>query len=399
MRSSPDPDRPLIGAVGLGADGTAEFGLERSIAVREALAEVAALPDMQREVILLSAVDGRSHDEVAALLGVTHGAVRGLLYRARASLRAGAAAITPQPLINWASGSMGRSTPMAERLAEFSGPAGAAGMTGALLKGAVVTMTAAVLVAGAVAPLHRHDAHRSTATASSSAGLASVTADAEGQAPLTHRDGKGPARSSRSAALAVAEVGGATSQLRTTSGRPRGVSAPGAILPVAQVTPTPVRAVTPSGVAPAQKVNGGQAGAPVALPASVGSGPTTGAGGAAGGSTGQVPSGSGEGTKGSGSGLEPPTGGGSQPPTGGESGSGGSGGSGGESGSGGSGGSHGESGDDGPGDGQDSGESETGEAKDSEAELGGDHSGGDSGGDSALLKGEANPEGGAGKDS
>ncbi len=44
---------------------------------------------MQRDAILMSAVDGRSHEEVASALGVTDGAVRGLLYRAgqRCALR------------------------------------------------------------------------------------------------------------------------------------------------------------------------------------------------------------------------------------------------------------------------------------------------------------------------
>ena len=39
--------------------------------MREALTDVAALPPMQREAILMSAIDGRSHEEVASALGIS----------------------------------------------------------------------------------------------------------------------------------------------------------------------------------------------------------------------------------------------------------------------------------------------------------------------------------------
>ena len=66
---------------------TEESQLDRGLAMREALAEVAALPPLQREVIVRTAVAGHSHEQVASDLGITHGAVRGLLYRARTTLR------------------------------------------------------------------------------------------------------------------------------------------------------------------------------------------------------------------------------------------------------------------------------------------------------------------------
>src|SRR5258708_1607566 len=78
--------------------------LDQRIAVRQTLSDVADLPQMQREAILLSAVGGQSHEQVAEVLGVTDGAVRGLLYRARATLRTAAAALTPQTLISWICG-------------------------------------------------------------------------------------------------------------------------------------------------------------------------------------------------------------------------------------------------------------------------------------------------------
>ena len=134
-----------------------ESALDGRMAVRETLSGVAALPRMQRQAIFLTAVDGRSHDEVASALGITHGAVRGLLYRARATLRSAAAAITPEPLIQWASGA-GTSAPTADRVAELSAAGGAFGTTGLLLKGAVVAVTAGALATGAAA-VHPHPRH------------------------------------------------------------------------------------------------------------------------------------------------------------------------------------------------------------------------------------------------
>jgi RNA polymerase sigma factor (sigma-70 family) len=150
---------PARVAVASGSD------LEQRIAVRQTLSDVADLPQMQREAILLSAVAGQSHEQVADVLGVTDGAVRGLLYRARATLRAAAAALTPQPLISWACGG---GAPTADRLAEAAAPVGATGMVAVVAKGAAVAVTAAVVVGGAaVVPLERHASHRSSSAASS----------------------------------------------------------------------------------------------------------------------------------------------------------------------------------------------------------------------------------------
>ena len=84
-----------------GADAP-QADLDRRIAVREALAGLAALPEMQREALLRTAVEGRSHQQVASDLGVSEPALRGLVYRARTSLRAAAGAFVPPPLLSWA---------------------------------------------------------------------------------------------------------------------------------------------------------------------------------------------------------------------------------------------------------------------------------------------------------
>lgn len=129
--------------------------LDRVLDVRAALADVVALPRMQRDAILLSAVDGRSHDEVAEVLGVSDGAVRGLLHRARRTLRAAAAVVVPPPLIAWCGGNAARLAPTAGRIAEGAGPGGSFEAGTELAKGAALAAAAAVLVAG-VATVHPH---------------------------------------------------------------------------------------------------------------------------------------------------------------------------------------------------------------------------------------------------
>jgi RNA polymerase sigma factor (sigma-70 family) len=86
-----DEDRP-------GATQTADV-VELREQLRETLASIQALPAAQRDALLLREVEGRSHEEIAAALGVTAGGARQHLHRARISLRAAASAITPYPVL------------------------------------------------------------------------------------------------------------------------------------------------------------------------------------------------------------------------------------------------------------------------------------------------------------
>jgi RNA polymerase sigma factor (sigma-70 family) len=159
-----------------GANG-ADFEAEQRMAAREALAGLAALPDLQREVMVGTAVDGMSHEELALALGLSSGAVRGLIYRARATLRAAAAAITPGPLISWAlrSGS-GPGSGFYEALAG----GGSAGIGGILVKGGAIAVTAgAIATATGISTRHQSVHHRPTsATAVARHGVVSRPATA-----------------------------------------------------------------------------------------------------------------------------------------------------------------------------------------------------------------------------
>jgi RNA polymerase sigma factor (sigma-70 family) len=109
--------------------------LERRTAMRQTLTGLAALPERQREALLRIAVEGRSQDEVARELGVSSGAVRQLVHRARHTLRAAATAVVPMPGATWLASGAG---------AETVGGAGAAAL---LAKGAAVIFATGVAAA------------------------------------------------------------------------------------------------------------------------------------------------------------------------------------------------------------------------------------------------------------
>jgi len=69
---------------------------EQQVGRREEILQLLArLPAVQREVLLLHAVDGWSGEEIAQMLGITHEAVRTRLFRARQAMMAAADAGLP----------------------------------------------------------------------------------------------------------------------------------------------------------------------------------------------------------------------------------------------------------------------------------------------------------------
>src|SRR5205807_4419339 len=117
----------------------------------------------QRRVMVSTALDGASHEEIAAALGLSSGSVRGLIYRARSTLRAAAAAVIPAPVVEWALGDVGGAS------AGLAG-AGSAGLGALILKGGAILAVGAVagttaIVAGV--PSHGHHALKGSSTTAS----------------------------------------------------------------------------------------------------------------------------------------------------------------------------------------------------------------------------------------
>ena len=109
-------------------------------------ASLKALPDQQREALVKRELEGRSHSEIAASLGLSSGAVRGLIYRARAALRDGAGMLIPLPVVRALLDSTS-ATPEATGAAGAAA-AGLAGGGGGVALKAGATLGVAVIAVG-----------------------------------------------------------------------------------------------------------------------------------------------------------------------------------------------------------------------------------------------------------
>jgi RNA polymerase sigma factor (sigma-70 family) len=181
--------------------------VDRRLAVHDTLTGLAALPDMQREALLRTAVHGDSHEQVASALGLSHAAVRGLVHRARVAMRAAATALVPSRAIQWAVRSGLGASAGGPEIAGAGG--GSPGMLGALVKGTAVLATGGLLATGLVVThgyrTHAHHARTAVdhgtgvATPPPAAGatrlLAAGASPSIGSAGLLH---VGAERSSRS---------------------------------------------------------------------------------------------------------------------------------------------------------------------------------------------------------
>ena len=109
------------------------------------VAALGSLPARQRRALVMRELEGRSYDEIAALLGASNGAVRQLLNRARASIRERLGAVISVELVTRWMTIAGSSGP--SRAWTFAG----SGALVAKLSGAIL-MSAAPIVAVAPAP-------------------------------------------------------------------------------------------------------------------------------------------------------------------------------------------------------------------------------------------------------
>jgi RNA polymerase sigma factor (sigma-70 family) len=115
---------------------------ERREALQETIRAIGDLPLRQRQALVLRELEGRSHAEIARSLGLTSGAVRQLIHRARSSVRSAVTVLTPYPLLIRLAGTEGQA-PVAELVG--------GGAAGAVAGKALVAALVAGGVAGGVA--------------------------------------------------------------------------------------------------------------------------------------------------------------------------------------------------------------------------------------------------------
>ncbi len=205
-----------------------EAEVERREELRAALHGIEALPDRQRAALVAIAVADRPHADVARELGMSDGALRQLLLRARTTLRAAATALTPYPIMSWLAGGQEAT---AARVAEVAVGAGGAGVA---LKAGVAALAAGAVVAGG--PALRDDHRPAPAKAKSAAHQAHgqgaarravvlagpmPTADHEAGdqgGPVASHPAHAPAAGSSSSARPGHRHGGSTSHRSGSSG-------------------------------------------------------------------------------------------------------------------------------------------------------------------------------------
>ena len=105
-----------------------------------------ALPDAQRQALVMRELEGVGHGEIAAQLGTTATAVRGLIFRARSGLRDAVGALIPMPILR---------TLLSDATATgiAGGAAGGAGAGAAAIIGGGGAAKGATMIAAAVVAL------------------------------------------------------------------------------------------------------------------------------------------------------------------------------------------------------------------------------------------------------
>jgi RNA polymerase sigma factor (sigma-70 family) len=149
--------------------------------IRDLMGRLQALPEPQRAALVMRELEGLSHEEIAAALGVSGGAARQAIFRARAALRDGLGLLMPMPVLR--------------ALADHGGEAVGAG---AVTAGALKVGLATVLVAGTVGAgvaIDRHQGHRAGPEAAEAAPL---VREAKGSSTGGEPDSQSTAGSGRS---------------------------------------------------------------------------------------------------------------------------------------------------------------------------------------------------------
>jgi RNA polymerase sigma factor (sigma-70 family) len=109
--------------------------------LRELMTRLQALPEPQRAALVMRELEGLSHEEIAAALGVSGGAARQAIFRARAALREGFGLLVPMPVLR--------------ALAEHGSEVAGAGVAAGALKVGLATVLVAGTVGAGVAIDHR----------------------------------------------------------------------------------------------------------------------------------------------------------------------------------------------------------------------------------------------------
>jgi RNA polymerase sigma factor (sigma-70 family) len=168
LRDGPPPTAELGEGTLTGPSAAVEA--ERRAEIAELIERLQALPEPQRAAIVMRELEGLSHEEIAAGLGVSGGAARQAIHRARTTLRDGFGLLVPLPLlrllfdqgVDAAAGGAAAGGAAAAAGAAAGGGGTALGGIGAVgaLKVGLATAVLAGSVGAGVAVEHHHGGER-----------------------------------------------------------------------------------------------------------------------------------------------------------------------------------------------------------------------------------------------
>lgn len=155
LRDSPPSPDVLAEAIAGGRNPAEE--LERREELADLMKRLQALPEPQRAAIVMRELEGLGHEEIAAALGLSGGAARQAIYRARQALRDAAGMLLPLPLLRLLidHGAEAAGAGAGGVIAAASASAGGAG--GAVKLGVVAAVLAGSVGTGVALQDHRGD--------------------------------------------------------------------------------------------------------------------------------------------------------------------------------------------------------------------------------------------------
>jgi RNA polymerase sigma factor (sigma-70 family) len=205
LRDSPPTTAELAETLPGGQSAAVE--VERREEAGELMGRLRALPEAQRAAIVMRELEGLSHDEIAAALGISGGAARQAIYRARVTLRNGLGMLVPLPLLRALFDHGSEAAAGAGGAVAAAGTAagtGAGGSTGATLGGlgaggALKAGLATALIAGSVGAgvAIEHRGGRAGAPEADQASAAELPGQAQRGAAALSVDGSGGPTSRR----------------------------------------------------------------------------------------------------------------------------------------------------------------------------------------------------------
>lgn len=209
LRDGPPATEELGEAIQVGRSA-AEVAESRE-EIGELMKRLRALPEPQRAAIVMRELEGLSHEEIAAALGVSGGAARQAIYRGRMALRDGFGLLIPLPLLRFMfdqgaeTAGVGAGGVAAAGVASAAGGGGTAlgGLgAGVALKVGVATAVLAGSIGAGVAMRHDHSGHggpgRAEAAAARPASDESVSIRVPGGPGRVGDSSEGHGRGSRS---------------------------------------------------------------------------------------------------------------------------------------------------------------------------------------------------------